>query len=91
MNNKRSDRSKTIEETKVSTLMKLFHEGLGNEGKTRYDMLNAVTEYLDHHAIKKNTNTGKRLLSNLNDAQRTLKSRALQELTRNDMYLELAA
>lgn len=91
LNNKRSDRSKTIEETKVSTLMKLFHEGLGNEGKTRYDMLNAVTEYLDHHAIKKNTNTGKRLLSNLNGAQRTLKSRALQELTRNDMYLELAA
>ena len=91
LNNKRSDRSKTIEETKVSTLMKLFHEGLGNEGKTRYDMLNAVTEYLDHHAIKKNTNNGKRLLSNLNGAQRTLKSRALQELTRNDMYLELAA
>ena len=90
-NKERSDRSKTLEETKVTTLMKLFNEGLGNEGKTRYDMLNAVTEYLDHHAIKKNTNNGKRLLSNLNGAQRTLKSRALQELTRNDMYLELAA
>ena len=87
----RSDRSKTLEETKVATLMKLFNEGLGNEGKTRYDMLNAVTEYLDHHAVKKNTNSGKRLLSNLNGAQRTLKSRALQELSNTEGYLKLAA
>ena len=90
-NKDRSDRSKTLEETKVATLMKLFNEGMGNEGKTRYDMLNAVTEYLDHHAIKKNTNTGKRLLSNLNGAQRTLKSRALQELSSTSGYLKLAA
>jgi phage/plasmid-like protein (TIGR03299 family) len=90
-NKDRSDRSKTIEQTKVATLMTLFTEGMGNEGKTRYDMLNAVTEYLDHAAVRKNTANGKRLLSNFNGTQRTLKNRALAELSRSDGYLELAA
>ena len=87
----RSDRSKKVEQTKVETLMTLFTEGMGNEGKTRYDMLNAVTEYLDHRAIRKNAAAGKRLLSNFSGTQRTLKNRALTELSRTEGYLQLAA
>ncbi len=29
-------------------IFSLFREGKGNQGKTRYDMLNGVTEYVDH-------------------------------------------
>jgi phage/plasmid-like protein (TIGR03299 family) len=29
-------------------IFSLYREGKGNEGKTRYDMLNGVTEYVDH-------------------------------------------
>ena len=60
--------------------MSLFEEGMGNEGKTRYDMFNAVTEYLDHHSVKKNANTGKRFLSNLSGMQANKKRRVMREL-----------
>jgi hypothetical protein len=43
----RSDRSKTILDNRIDGLMNLFIEGAGNSGRTRYDMMNAVTEYLD--------------------------------------------
>lgn len=76
----RTDRSRTRNHNKIEQLMHLFEEGAGNEGKTRYDMFNAVTEYLDHHNIKSNTNNGRRFISNLNGLQANKKRRAVQEL-----------
>lgn len=46
-----TDRSITRVNNKRGTLLELFENGAGNAGKTRWDMLNAVTEYFDHHAL----------------------------------------
>lgn len=43
----------TSQEKKREEIVNLFHRGLGNQGKTRWDAFNAVTEYLDHHAGSK--------------------------------------
>ena len=75
----KTQRSKTRLKNKVDELVSLFEEGMGNEGKTRYDMFNAVTEYLDHHSVKKNTNNGRRFLSNLSGMQANKKRRAMRE------------
>ncbi len=75
-----SQRSVTRLDNKIEQLVTLFKEGLGNEGKTRYDMFNAVTEYLDHHSVKTNVNTGRRLLSNLSGLQVNKKRRAVKHL-----------
>ena len=77
---KPSQRSVTRLENKIEHLVSLFKEGLGNEGKTRYDMFNAVTEYLDHHSVKTNVNTGRRLLSNLSGMQVNKKRKAVNHL-----------
>lgn len=37
-------------------IMELFYNGVGNIGKTRWDMFNAVTEYFDHHNNQKKIN-----------------------------------
>ena len=79
----RTDRSRTRNHNKIEELMHLFEEGAGNEGKTRYDMFNAVTEYLDHHSVRTNVNTGRRFISNLNGLQANKKRRAVQELLNN--------
>jgi phage/plasmid-like protein (TIGR03299 family) len=76
----RTDRSKNRNHSKVEELMHLFEQGAGNEGKTRYDMFNAVTEYLDHASVRKNVNTGRRFLSNLNGLQAGKKRKAVKEL-----------
>jgi phage/plasmid-like protein (TIGR03299 family) len=36
--------------TRRETVSDLFYNGMGNLGKTRWDLWNAVTEYTDHHA-----------------------------------------
>jgi phage/plasmid-like protein (TIGR03299 family) len=76
----RTSRSRNRNHSKVEELMHLFEQGAGNEGKTRYDMFNAVTEYLDHASVRKNVNTGRRFLSNLNGLQAGKKRRAVKEL-----------
>jgi len=75
-----TERSKTRLKNRVDELVSLFEEGMGNQGKTHYDMFNAVTEYLDHHSVKKNTNTGNRFLGNLSGMQVNKKRRVLNEL-----------
>lgn len=88
----RSDRSKTIETTKVDNLLNYYTEGMGNEGKTRYDMLNAVTEYLDHRTTKDpNKNASNRLISNFTGQAANMKRLAVKELLREEGYLKLAA
>jgi hypothetical protein len=39
-----------------------------------------VTEYLDHASVRKNVNTGRRFLSNLNGLQAGKKRKAVKEL-----------
>lgn len=48
---KASDRSKTMLENKVKKTAKLFRKGIGNEGVSSYDALQAFTEYFDHFDI----------------------------------------
>lgn len=76
----RTSRSKTRNHNKVEELMHLFEEGVGNEGKTRYDMFNAVTEYLDHRSVTDKVDTSRRFISNLNGLQAAKKRRAVKEL-----------
>ena len=38
----------TRTENRRNEIVSLFKEGTGNNGKTRYDLYNAVTEYVDH-------------------------------------------
>lgn len=76
----RTDRSRTRNHNKIEQLMHLFEQGAGNEGKTRYDMFNAVTEYLDHHSVRSNANTGRRFISNLNGLQASKKRHAVSHL-----------
>ena len=75
-----SQRSATRLDNKIEQLVDLFNEGMGNEGKTRYDMFNAVTEYLDHRSVRTNANTGRRFISNLNGLQASKKRKAVNEL-----------
>ena len=92
LDKKRSDRSKTIETTKVDNLLNFYTEGMGNEGKTRYDMLNAVTEYLDHRTTRDpNRGASNRLISNFTGQAANMKRLAVKELLREEGYLKLAA
>lgn len=40
---------------RVNSLTELFVNGDGAEGRTAYDAFNAVTEYLDHYSVNKDT------------------------------------
>lgn len=56
-------RSKTIMENKVADMANRFERGLGNEGDSAYDALQAVTEYFDHFSldhVRDNIERGKR-------------------------------
>jgi phage/plasmid-like protein (TIGR03299 family) len=53
----------------VDKLNDLFYNGKGNEGRTMYDCLNAVTEYSNHHARK--TKTGNYFYANFGQGANT--------------------
>jgi phage/plasmid-like protein (TIGR03299 family) len=63
----------------------LFRRGTGNQGKTRWDALNAVTEFVDHRRKYGKTQLGSasetRFASTLFGSGAELKSRAVQLLT----------
>lgn len=81
LNKTRSDRSKTMIKNKVDHLVSLFEEGMGNQGNTRYDMMNAVTEYLDHHAKATKKASARRFINNLGGgAQARAKRNAIEHL-----------
>lgn len=75
----RSDRSKTMMSNRVDDLYGLFKEGMGNEGKTRYDMMNAVTEYLDHHAKSSKNPSARKFISNLGSGMQARAKRVAVE------------
>lgn len=80
-NKSRTDRSKTMINNKVDHLVSLFEEGMGNQGETRYDMMNAVTEYLDHHAKSTKKASARRFINNLGGgAQARAKRVAIEHL-----------
>jgi phage/plasmid-like protein (TIGR03299 family) len=63
----------------------LFRRGIGNSGRTKYDALNAVTEYVDHHRTYGKTSQGgkeeTRFASTLFGSGAKLKARAVDLLT----------
>ena len=61
----------------------LFKNGVGNEGVSRWDMLNAVTEYFDHHkTTKRNASTSRQFVNEMIGMGNTpKKTRAFNLLT----------
>jgi phage/plasmid-like protein (TIGR03299 family) len=47
---KPTPRAITMRQDRIDVLVRLFSRGEGNRGADRYDALNAVTEWTDHHA-----------------------------------------
>lgn len=63
---------------------RLFHQGDGNKGQTGWDALNAVTDYVDHHATLRGENST-RLQSALMGSGASLKQTAYNLLTDEDL------
>lgn len=47
----------TRTENRRSQITDLFSTGKGNNGETKWDLFNAVTEYVDHHSVGRLTNS----------------------------------
>jgi phage/plasmid-like protein (TIGR03299 family) len=84
---KASDRSKSILRNKVSAVAKLYRQGIGNEGVSAYDTLQAFTEYFDHAdlssyrgAADRTRGVGKAISSAFDGHGADVKSRVRQRL-----------
>lgn len=86
---KASDRSKTILKNKVREATRLFERGIGNEGVSAYDGLQAFTQYFDHFdlsGIRDKVERGRRAAKALTSAWdgdgATKKAKARERLLR---------
>lgn len=68
----------------------LFGRGAGNQGRSRWDALNAVTDYADHHSTLRGPNST-RLESAMMGSAAALKERAAALLTSEDLMAQLMA
>jgi phage/plasmid-like protein (TIGR03299 family) len=72
----------------VTSTMKLFKQGKGNRGETKYDAIQGLTEYLDHHrerytrAKDLNNWQQKRMVGTIFGDNRTFKTKAVNLLRR---------
>lgn len=80
------DKSPRIEKAR-GEIADLFKRGAGNRGRTKWDALNAVTEFVDHHRSYGRTQHGTkeetRFASTLFGSGADIKSRAVSLLTNN--------
>jgi phage/plasmid-like protein (TIGR03299 family) len=77
-------RTKNIREE----INRLFQRGAGNDGASRWDALNAVTDYADHYATLRGDNST-RLESSLLGSGAQLKQKAFEYLTDDDLMSSL--
>lgn len=73
----------TRTQTKLAAIVTGFTRGTGNQGRTRWDMLNSVTEYLDHSASFRETENSKednRFASLFNGDGAKVRARAMELL-----------
>ena len=83
----------TRAEKRTEQLVELFKHGMGNQGNSRWDALNAVTEMLDHHQRKNyKTQAQERIASqnrfmsnNISGYGDSIKQRALSLLTDREL------
>lgn len=78
----------TRTENMRGTIVALFERGVGNEGKTRWDGLNAVTEFVDHERSTRGDNG--RLETVLFGSGAKLKQRATNLLLETEDFAALA-
>lgn len=72
-------------EERRTVIGRLFHEGKGNEGRTRWDAFNAVTEYATHQATHRETEDRDSNLNRFTSLMErpTINEKALNLLTNN--------
>lgn len=80
---KTSPRTKTLR----AEVTRLFSTGAGNNGATRWDALQAVTDYVDHFATERGDST--RFESGTLGAGARLKQKAFDMLTNEDIMADL--
>lgn len=81
--NAKPDDIPTRTQTKLDAIITGFTRGTGNQGRTRWDMLNSVTEYLDHGANYRETNNSRednRFASLFNGEGANIRARAMELL-----------
>lgn len=67
---------------------RLFNRGAGNKGETRWDALNAVTDWADHNSTLRGDNSS-RLEASMTGSAADLKQRAFDLLTAEDFTKQL--
>lgn len=78
----------TITRNTRSDIAELFQKGAGNKGETRWDALNAVSDWADHGSTLRGENST-RLESSMSGAAAQLKQKAFELLSAEDFVKQL--